>query len=136
MRLEFDVVTDLMPEEVYSYFRTPHDWPRLFPAFGDAREYKDGWVRVPIRQSPFALTAKVTMARPHSCVAWTMRGFWRGRAEIRLTDLQDGTRITGFEQVASPRMLGWDRTIEHWAEPRFADVWESGWRRIRRPMSH
>ena len=134
MRLEFDVVTDLTPAQVYDFFWTPHNWPRLFTAFDEATNYKDGWVRVPIRRSPFSLTAKVTKTKHNTHVAWKLHGFWEGRGEINLQDLQDGTRITGFEKVRPPRLLGWGGMLERWAEPRFAEVWESGWRRIRRTV--
>ncbi len=134
MRLDFDIATDLAPGQVYEYFCTPNEWPRLFPAFGEAIELQDGWVKVPIRKSPFALIAKVTVAEPAQRVAWELRGFWKGRGEIQLQDLQDGTRLTGYEKVAPPRLLGWGGLLQRWAEPRFAAIWETGWRRIRREV--
>jgi hypothetical protein len=132
MRIEFDEVTDLPPEEVYEYFRSPHGWPELFTAFGRSIEGNDGWVHVPLRRSPFVLRAKVTSAEPYRRVAWTLRGFWSGSGEVRLLDLQDGTRVTGFENVSPPRILCWGGLLERGAEPRFGAVRESGWRRIRR----
>lgn len=132
MQLDFDEVTNLTPAQVYEHFRTPLHWPDLFPAFGAATERRDGWVRVPLRSSPFRLTAKISNSTPGELVCWDIKGFWRGRGEIHLEDLQDGTRITGYEKICAPRLLGWGGWWERWAQPRFAAVWESGWRRIRR----
>lgn len=132
MQLDFDLCTDLAPEEVYAFFRTPHDWPRLFNAFESAEERPDGWVRVPIRRSPFVLIAKNTAVEENRTVAWKLRGFWSGRGEIHLEAIPNGTRITGFEKVSPPRLLGWGGLWERWAAPSFSAVWESGWRQIRR----
>ncbi len=132
MRLEFDVITDHTPDQVYAYFETPHDWPRLFTAFETASDRKNGWVRVPLRGSPFSLIAKVTSREPNTAVTWDLNGFWNGHGEIQLEALPRGTRITGYEKVSPPRLLGWGGLLQRWAEPRFAAVWESGWRRIRR----
>jgi hypothetical protein len=132
MNLDFDLLTDLTPEEVYDYFKSPHEWPRLFPAFGPASDRKDRWVKVPIRRSPFSLTAQITTAAPYVKVTWDLRGFWKGRGEVRFDSIPGGTRITGCEKVTPPRLLGWGGLLERWAEPRFAAVWESGWRKIRR----
>ncbi len=132
MRLDFDLQTDLSPEDIYSYFRTPHDWPRLFTAFGPAEEDDDGWVRVRIRHSPFALSAKNITTEENQSATWDLRGFWKGRGEIHLTPIPNGTQITGFEKVSPPRLLGWGGLFERWAAPSFAAVWESGWRQIRR----
>ena len=131
MRLEFDVFTALPPEQVYDFFKTPLDWPRLFTAFGPATERNDGWTTVPIRRSPIPLIARITTDEPQR-VAWDLRGFWRGDGEVRFEDIARGTRVTGYEQIEVPRLLGLGRLIEKWAEPRFALVWESGWRRLRK----
>ena len=132
MNLDFDLLTDLSPKEVYACFETPIEWPGLFTAFGTATEGKDRWVHVPIRRSPFSLQARITTADPHVRVAWDLRGFWSGRGEVRIEAVPKGSRITGYEKVAPPRLFGWGGLLERWAEPRFAAVWESGWRRIRR----
>jgi hypothetical protein len=132
VKVEFDLLTDLSLEEVYAFFRTPHDWPRLFTAFGHNTPEKNRWVKVPIARSPFALRARISTAVPHETVTWDLRGFWRGRGEIRLEPIPGGTRITGYEKVSPPRLLGWGGILERWAGPRFAAIWESGWRQIRR----
>ncbi|MDJ0496711.1 MAG: hypothetical protein QNJ89_02700 [Acidimicrobiia bacterium] len=131
MRLEFDVPTALSPEEVRDFFKTPSDWPRLFTAFRPATLRKDGWTTVPIRRSPIPLVAKITVDEPGR-VAWKLRGFWKGDGEVRFEAVADGTRVTGYEQIDLPRLLGLGRLIARWAEPRFALVWESGWRRLRK----
>ncbi len=134
MRLEFDEVTDLSPDQVYDHFRTPHNWPSLFAAFGETTTRTDGWIRVPIRHSPFSLIAKIDSLEPGRTISWDLAGLWKGRGEISLEDIPDGTRITGYEEVCLPRLLGWGGLVERWAQPRFVAIWESGWRRIRRQV--
>ena len=132
MRLDFDVVTRLPPDDVYDYFRTPTDWPRLFPAFRQASPRKDGWIEVPMHKSPIPLIARNTVDEPGRRVAWDLAGFWKGDGEVRFEPTPTGTRVTGHEEIYLPRLLGLGRLLEMWAEPRFAAVWEGGWRRLRR----
>ena len=131
MRLEFDIDTRLPPELVYEFFATPSDWSRLFPAFGEAQRRKDGWFRVPMHRSPIPLIARNTINQPARRVAWALAGFWKGDGEVRFEQTTAGTHITGHEQVDLPRWLGLGTWLERWAEPRFAALWESGWRRLR-----
>ena len=131
MRLEFDVSTALPQEQVHDFFKTPSDWPRLFTAFRPATRRKDGWTTVPIRRSPIPLVARITVDEPGR-IAWDLRGFWKGDGEVRFEDVANGTQVTGYEQIDLPRLLGLGRLIGKWAEPRFALVWESGWRRLRK----
>jgi hypothetical protein len=132
MWLDFHVATRLPPEEVYDFFRTPADWPRLFSAFGDVSVRDDGWYTVPMHRSPIPLVAKNTADRPGERVAWDLRGFWKGDGEVRLEATATGTRVAGHEEVNLPRLLGLGALLDKWAEPRFAAVWESGWRRLRK----
>ena len=132
MRLEFDVTTRLSPEQVYDFFRTPADWPRLFPAFGQATTRGDGWFSIPMRRSPIPLIAKNTVAEPGKRMAWDLRGFWKGDGEVRFDAIATGTRVTGHEEVILPRLLGFGTLLERWTQPRFAAVWEGGWRRLRK----
>jgi hypothetical protein len=132
MRLEFDLETRLSPDVAYDFFRTPADWPRLFPAFRPASQRGDGWFTVPMRRSPIPLVANNTADEPGRRVAWDLAGFWKGDGEVRFEAIPDGTRVTGYEEVALPRLLGLGRLIGRGAEPRFASVWEGGWRRLRR----
>jgi hypothetical protein len=132
MHLEFDETFSISPATAYDYFKSPHDWPRLFGAFGTITDRGNGWLAVPLRRSPFPLIARTTIDEPAVRVAWDLRGFWSGDGEVRFEALGDGTRITGHETVNLPRLLGLRVLVERWAEPRFAAVWESGWRKLRR----
>ena len=132
MRLEFDVATRLTPDEIYDFFRTPAEWPRLFPAFGAVSVGDDGWFKVAMHRSPFPLVAKNTADEPGQRVAWDLRGFWKGDGEVRFEATAAGTRVTGHEEINLPRLLGVGALLERWAEPRFAAAWEGGWRRLRR----
>jgi hypothetical protein len=132
MRLEFEVETRLPPEQIYAFFKTPADWPRLFPAFGEATVRDDGLYRVPMHRSPIPLVAGNTTNEPGRKVAWDLVGFWKGDGEVRFEATAAGTRVTGHEEISLPRLLGLGSLLERWAEPRVAAVWEGGWRRLRR----
>ena len=84
MLIEFDEEIDLPPERIYSYFRTPVDWARLFPAFTKVDARGEGWYAVSLRSFPFPLVAKITRSEPNAVVAWSFRSFWRGQGEVTL----------------------------------------------------
>lgn len=132
MRVEFDLETELSPEEVYRYFETPECWPDLFTAFAAAHTNEDGWTKVPIHRSPFVLTARNTRVDAPNTAQWVLRGFWSGNGAVALSVTGTGTRIVGFEEVRPPLLLRLGGILERWAEPRFTAVWETGWRQIRR----
>ncbi len=132
MHIEFDETTVLPPSAIYDYMKTPGDWPRLFGAFGEVTDRGDGWFTVPMRRSPIPLTTRITAAEPDRYVAWEFRGFWKGTGETRLEAVGEGTRITGYETIHLPALLGLGRSLERVLEPRFVAVWESGWRRLHR----
>lgn len=136
MLIEFDQEFELPVEAVYTYFRTPADWPRLYGSFGAVEDRGDGWFAVPLRRFPFPLVAKVTAAEPLRRVRWTFRDFWRGEGEVRFTPTHHGTRVQGYERIAMPALLGFGRVIEKaFLEARFEAVWDYGWRRLRRQAS-
>lgn len=133
MLIEFDEHFGLSAEQVYPYFRSPSDWPRLFGSFGDVEDRGDGWYAVPLRAFPFPLVARVTRDEPNRCVAWSFRGFWRGQGEVSFVPSDGGVRVHGYERISvrAPPFLS--RLLERVAlERRFRRVWSSGWRRLRR----
>lgn len=133
MLIEFDEEVELPADAVYPYFQTPADWPRLYGSFGAVQDRGDGWFAVPLRRFPFPLVAKVTRDEPLRCVRWAFKGFWRGEGEVRFTPAVGGTRVEGYERIAVPRLLGLGPVVERlFLERRFARLWESGWRRLRR----
>ena len=133
MLFEFDEEFGVPLEEAYEYFRTPAHWPRLFPAFGEARDLGNGWYSVPFKGFPFPLVSRITRDESLQCVEWIIRGFWRGEARVEFIPTSDGVLIRGHERV-SPRGLFWLAPIAErlFLEARFREVWESGWRRLRR----
>lgn len=133
MRIDFNETFDVPVEEVYGYFKTPVDWPRLFGTFGEVSDRGEGWYAVPLKGSPFPLVAKIVVDEPRQKVRWIFGGFWRGTGEVRFLDQPDGVRVEGFEEIAV-RGLGLlspvvERTL---LERRFRAVWETGWRRLRK----
>ena len=133
MRIEFDEEFAISVEEAYGYFRTPSDWPRLFPAFAGASERGDGWYAVSFRGFPFPLVTRITRDEPGVRVAWEFQGFWTGDGAVELEQTDAGAIIRGHEDV-SPRGLLWLAPFAErvFLEARFRDVWEGGWRRLRR----
>lgn len=100
MLIQFDEQFDLSAGEVYPYFRSPRDWPRLYGAFGDVEDRGQAWYAVPLRGFPFALVTKVTRDEPDTRVAWTFRGFWRGEGEVCFVPTAHGVAIRGYERIS------------------------------------
>ncbi|HEY0788363.1 MAG TPA: alpha/beta fold hydrolase, partial [Thermoanaerobaculia bacterium] len=119
--------------EVFSYFRSPADWTRLYGSFGEVRARGDGWFEVPLGHFPFPLVARMTAAEPNKLARWTFRGFWKGEGEVRFDAKGDGVAVEGFERI-SVRWLGpLSRVLElAFLESRFRAIWDLGWRRLRR----
>lgn len=133
MLIEFDEHFDLPIEEVYPYFRSPKDWPRLYGSFGAVEERGDGWYAVPLRRFPFPLVAKVTRDEPNQCVAWTFGGFWRGDGEVSFRPTDRGVAIRGYERISIRPLARLSGLLERlFLERRFRRVWALGWRRLRR----
>ena len=134
MRIEFAEEFVLPVCEVYSCFRSPTDWPRLYGSFGEVQDRGEGWFAVPLRRFPFPLVARITSDDPLRCVRWTFRGFWRGEGEVLfLATSRGGVAIRGYESI-SARPLAWLPTFVERVllERPFGRVWEAGWRRLRR----
>ncbi len=133
MRVEFDEEFGLPVEEVYSYFRSPADWPRLFGAFGEVEDRGQGWHAVPLRGFPFPLVTRITRDEPLKRVQWEFEGFWRGEGQVDFTPTRRGVVVDGFEQI-SPRPLLFLAPLAErlFLAKRLERVWESGWRRLRR----
>jgi len=133
MRVEFNEEFGLPVEEVYPYFRSPEDWPRLFGAFGPAEDRGQGWHAVPLRGFPFPLVARITTDEPMKHVRWQFEGFWCGVGQVSFAPTSHGVVIRGFEEV-SPRPLLFLAPLAErlFLAKRLESVWESGWRRLRR----
>lgn len=133
MKLEFDHRFALPAEEVFSYFRTPRDWTRLFGLAGEVEETPDGWTRVPLHRFPFPLVARNVEVEPPHRARWVFRGFWRGEGAVRISQADGGVRVRGYEEIAV-RWLGplsW-LVEKAYLEKGFRAVWEMGWRRLRK----
>ena len=132
MRVEFNETFELPVEQLYGYFKTPMDWPRLYGAFGDVHDRGEGWYAVPMKGSPFPLVTKIVVDQPSDCVSWIFRGFWRGAGEVRFVEGPAGVTVEGFEEIAV-RALGFISPIveEALLKRRFRAIWEHGWKRLR-----
>lgn len=133
MLLEFSEEFELPVEDVYPYFRTPRDWPRLYGRFGEVEDRGEGWYAVPLKGFPFPLVARMTGDEPLRCVRWEFKGFWRGAGEVSFSTTPGGVRVQGYERISVRPLLWLSPLVERlWLEKRFRAVWESGWRRLRR----
>lgn len=132
MIIRFRETFDRPVEEVFSYFRTPRDWVRLYGLAGTVEDRGDGWVAVPLQSFPFPLVAKTTEAAPNEFVRWVFRGFWRGDGEARFSRVDDQTLVEGYERISirwmGPLSAGVERGL---LEQRFRSIWSLGWRRLR-----
>ena len=133
MLIRFKNEFALPVEDVFTYFRTPAEWVRLFGFSGATQSRGDGWYAVPLKGFPFPLVAKNTQLQEHQIVRWEFRGFWRGTGEVRFTETPAGVAVEGFEQV-SVRWLGpFSPVVERlFLERGFRSIWEIGWRRLRK----
>ena len=136
MIIEFNERFNLSAAEVYTYFRTPADWPRLFGMAGDTKDLGDGWYAVALKNFPFPLVAKNTDQEPNRLVRWVFRGFWRGRGEVRFVETSEGVMVEGFEEIAVRPLFFLSPVVERlFLERAFRTVWEIGWHRLRKNAS-
>lgn len=119
-------------EEVFSYFRTPADWTRLYGLAGEVKDLGGGWFAVPLKSFPFPLVAKNTEVEPPRQVRWTFRGFWRGEGEVTFEESDGVVTVEGYE-IISIRWLFFLSVIAErlFLEKQFRGIWELGWRRLR-----
>lgn len=118
-------------EEVFSYFRTPADWSRLYGLASDVRDLGDGWFAVPLHRFPFPLVARNTVSIPNEKVHWVFRGFWQGEGEVRFSVDGDTVTLDGYERISVRWLFFLSPLIEKlFLEKPFRAIWELGWRRL------
>ena len=133
MIIRFKREFSLPVAEVYSYFRTPADWTRLYGLASDVHDRGDGWFAVPLKGFPFPLVAKNTEQQENELVRWVFRGFWRGRGEVRFTESTGGVVVEGFEEIAVRWLFFLSPVVERlFLERTFRAIWEIGWHRLRK----
>jgi hypothetical protein len=119
--------------EVYSYFRTPADWTRLYGLAGVVEDRGDGWFAVPLKRFPFPLVARNTEQEENKHVRWVFRGFWRGEGEVHLAESSQGVVVEGFEEISIRWLFFLSTIVERlFLERRFRTIWEIGWHRLRK----
>lgn len=133
MLIEFSEFIPLPAAQVYSYFQTPADWVRLYGSAGRVVDRGSGWYAVPLKGSPFPLVVKITDTEPPRLVRWQFRGFWRGRAEVRLADQPGGVQVDGYEEISARWLPGLSWLFERlFMEREFRRIWALGWRRLQK----
>ncbi len=120
-------------EEVFSYFRTPADWSRLYGLAGEVKELGEGWYSVPLKRFPFPLVARNVEQEPDRFVRWTFRGFWRGWGEARFEPTERGVVVEGSEEIAVRWLFFLSPLVERLLlERTFRTIWDIGWHRLRK----
>ncbi len=133
MMIRFKHEFALPVAEVYSYFRSPADWTRLYGLAGEVQERGGGWFAVPLKRFPFPLVASNTEQEENDHVRWVFRGFWRGQGEVRFTETARGVVVEGFEEIAVRWLFFFSPVIERlFLERTFNAIWEIGWHRLRK----
>lgn len=132
MLIEFDEKINIKPEIVYSYFQTPAHWANLFSAFGKTTRKADGWYIVPLKKFPIPLVAQITRDEPNKVVAWTFKGFWRGKGEVIIKIIDGGVHISGFESISLSWLPLFSKILErYYFNRKFQLIWASGWRKLK-----
>ncbi len=133
MIIEFNERFKLPASDVYSYFKTPADWTRLYGLAGDSQNLGDGWFAIALKNFPFPLVAKNTVEKPNEMVRWVFRGFWRGEGEVRFVNTSDGVLVEGFEQISVRGLFFLSPLFERlFLERSFRAIWSIGWHRLRK----
>ena len=133
MIIRFSEAFSLPPAEVYSYFKTPADWVRLFGFAGSVHDRGGGWYAVPLKRFPFPLVAKITVAEPIGLVRWTFRGVWRGQGEVSIVERAGGVLVEGYEEIGVRWLWVLSPVIEKlFLDRQFRRLWRSGWKRLRK----
>lgn len=133
MIIEFKQQFDLSIDEVFSYFRSPADWTRLYGLAGEVKDLGEGWFAIPLKSFPLPLVAKNTIVEPRKRIHWIFRGFWRGEGEITFETSNDHVTIEGYEEISIRWLFFLSPLVEKlFLERLFRGIWELGWRRLRK----
>jgi hypothetical protein len=136
MIIKFKQQFTLPVEEIFSYFRTPADWTRLFGLAGNVKNLGEGWFSIPLQSFPFPLVAKNTIVEPARQVQWKFRGFWRGEGEVTFEASNDQVTLEGYERISIRWLFCFSPIVEKlFLERHFREIWEIGWRRLRKAES-
>jgi hypothetical protein len=136
MIIQFKQQFSLPVDEVFSYFRTPADWTRLYGLAGEVKNLGEGWFAIPLESFPFPLVAKNTIVEPAKRVCWKFRGFWRGEGEVIFEKSNDHVTIEGYEKISIRWLFFLSPIVEKlFLERQFRGIWELGWRRLRKAES-
>jgi hypothetical protein len=136
MEYRFEQTFALPIDEVFSYFRTPADWTRIFGLAGEVEDRGDGWYAIPLKSFPFPLVARNTVVEATEHVHWVFRGFWRGEGDVTFTGSDDHVTVRGYEKVSVRWLFFLSPIVEKLIlERRFRAIWEHGWRRLRKAES-
>ena len=133
MIIRFKQKFSLPVEEIFTYFKTPADWARLFGLAADVKSLGGDWYAVPLKQFPFPLVARNTEQKTNELARWVFRGFWSGRGEVRFTETPNGTVVEGYEEISIRWLFFFSPLVERlFLERKFHSIWEIGWHRLRK----
>ncbi len=131
MLIHFNERFALPVQEVYSYFSSPAEWPRLYGMAGRPRDLGAGWHAISLHRFPFPLVARNTETIANERVRWTFRGFWRGEGEVRFTPTPEGVLLQGYERISVRWLFRLSPIVERlFLERQFRAIWQLGWERL------
>ncbi|MBU0991909.1 MAG: hypothetical protein KJ737_05385 [Proteobacteria bacterium] len=132
MYLQFKEEFERPLNEVYSYFKTPAEWTRLYGSGEPVKTLKNGWYAVYLTKFPFPLVAKIVEDSFEKKVRWIFSRFWRGVGEIRFSRVGDKTIVEGYEYIIPHGLWLFAPLFEKLVLRKgFVAIWERGWRRLR-----
>jgi hypothetical protein len=133
MYLEFREEFELPINEVYSYFKTPADWTRLYGEIKPPKKLPDGRQVVYLKKFPFPLVAKVVEDQHEKKVRWILSRFWRGIGEIQFSRIGNKTVVEGYEYVIPFGFWILAPILERLViKKQFQNIWDFGWNVLRK----
>ena len=133
MLIQFEERFQLPIEEIFRYFSSPKEWPKLYGLPGEIKEHENGWYSIPLQNFPFPLVARNIVCKPNEYVKWEFKGFWKGEGEIKFISDQNEVIVKGYEQISIRWLMFLSPFLEKlFLEKQFKFIWELGWKRLRK----
>jgi hypothetical protein len=134
MLIQFEQKFELPLEDVFSYFRYPGCWVKLYGEVAPTTLDGQGWYIIRLKKFPFPLKAKIVHFDEGRRVRWMFGGFWRGIADIEFrtgAPGQAGTKVVGYEYIIPFGFWGAEQLIGRLLmQKEFERIWELGWTRL------
>lgn len=136
MLIQFNEEFELPIKQVFSYFKDPACWVKLYGEVAPVRQSKNGWWIIALKGFPFPLKTKVVFFEKEKRVRWIFSGFWRGIADIEFQEISSEppkTQVTGFEYIIPFGLWAAESFASNFfMQKQFENIWAMGWKRLRK----